>query len=143
MSIDTLPEQTSQAGTSDTYTPAVRNFLAQGIEQVDSAIAATERRIADLGVETTTAKQQLADLILSREQLLALVGKDESRESGEQQSRPTQVCVCGRIAVVHEVLGPVHEEDGTHLPALEACQMPPLGVLAVPGRLAGAEGPVA
>ncbi|WP_188197291.1 hypothetical protein [Nonomuraea sp. SYSU D8015] len=147
MSIDTLPEQT---GTTDTYTPAVRNFLTQGLQQVDGAIAGAERHIADLDArriaveleldkERAAAEKHLADLVRSRDQLLALVGKDESRESDEE-SRPTLVCHCARIAVVDPVLGPVHEVNGTHLPAMEACQMPPLGFLGVQGRAAGGEG---
>lgn len=155
MSIDTLPEQTS---TPDSFTAAVRVFLTSGVHQVDDAIGAAERHIADLdtrqadldarhaaatlelNIERVAADKHLAELVRSREQLLGIVGKDDSREQGEP-SLPTHVCGCGRIAVVDPVLGPVHQGDGTHLPAMGACQMPPLGFLPAPGRPAGGEAP--
>lgn len=130
MSIDTLPEQTS-----DAYTPDVCNYLAQGVRLVDQRIETEERHIIDLDEQKVTAQQRLEELKLSRAQLLALVGKGGSREPGEQDL-PTQVCRCGRIAVVLPVSGPVHE--GTQVAAMEACQMPPLG-FPEPGRAGGPE----
>lgn len=132
MSIDTLPEQTS-----DDYTPDVRNYLAHGVQLVDERIDAEQQRIIDLEQQKVTAQQRLEELKLSRTQLLALVGKEHSREPGEQEL-PTQVCGCGRIAVIYPVLGPVHEVNGTHLPAMETCQMPPLG-FPESGRAGGPE----
>ncbi|MEU7855179.1 hypothetical protein [Nonomuraea sp. NPDC049141] len=137
MSIDSLPEQTGS-----TLTPAVRVFLTGGVHQADEAVGAAERHLAELDKEKAAAEKHLEDMVRSRDQLLALVGTAESPEPGER-SLPTQVCHCARIAVVDPVHGPVHEVNGTHLPALEACQMPPLGVLFGPGRVAGGESPVA
>ncbi|TYB71172.1 hypothetical protein FXF51_01680 [Nonomuraea sp. PA05] len=150
MSIDALPEET---GTPALYTPAVRNFLTQGLQQVNDAITGAERHLADLdtrreAVHAEIAEQQaaaqrhLAGLHQSREQLLALVGKNESRDPGSEESRPTLVCSCARLAVLDPVHGAVHEVNGTRLPAMEACQMPPLGFLGLPGRVAGGEGPI-
>ncbi|MGR6921214.1 hypothetical protein ACU635_43820 [[Actinomadura] parvosata] len=150
MSIDTLPEET---GTPAAYTPAVRHFLAQGLQQVNNAIIGAERHLADLNArreavhreideQQAAAELHLATLCQSREQLLALVRKDESPEPSSGDARPTLVCSCARLAVVDPVHGPVHEVNGTRLPALEACQMPPLGFLGTPGRAAGGEGPI-
>ncbi|SEU46391.1 hypothetical protein [Nonomuraea wenchangensis] len=157
MSIDSLPEadQTGQASVS-AMTPAVRTYLANGVQQVNDTIAGAKRHLDELGTrrvqldaqkaaaeleldqETDAAREHLAALEASRAQLLALLGNAE----GSENELPTQVCFCGRIAVLDPVRGPVHVGDTTHLPAMEKCTMPPLGSLFTPGR-AGGEGPVA
>ncbi|TMR90531.1 hypothetical protein [Nonomuraea basaltis] len=153
MSIDTLPEQTGGTPDTPTYTSAVRVYLTNGVRHAVEAVEAAERHLADihtrraaveleLDKERAAAEKHLEDMVRSRDQLLALVGKDEAREPGEQEL-PTHVCHCARIAVVDPVLGPVHEVNGTRLPAMEACKMPSLGFLGVPGRVAGGEGSVA
>jgi hypothetical protein len=150
MSIDTLPEETS---TPAPYTPAVRSFLVQGLQQVNDAISGAERHLADLDTrrevvhkeideQQAAAELHLAGLRQSRDQLLALVGKDEARDPGGEESRPTLVCSCARLAVVDPVHGAVHEVNGTRLPALDGCRMPPLGFLGMPSRVAGGEGPI-
>ncbi|MEV0236781.1 hypothetical protein [Nonomuraea sp. NPDC050786] len=151
MSIDTLSEQ---PGTLDVTTPAVRSYLRQGVEQVDNSIAVAERHLTELDRRRADVDRQFAEaradtekhlavLVASRAQLVAFLGGEEEMKADTGEEPPTFVCACGRIAVVDKVRGPVHDANGTHVPAGELCTMPILGNLTglLAQSAAGEEGP--
>ncbi|MCF6467339.1 hypothetical protein FAF44_02780 [Nonomuraea sp. MG754425] len=154
MSIDTLADHTEQPRILDATTPAVRSYLQQGIEQVSGSITVAEQRLNELDRRRADVDRQfaearadtekhLAGLMASRTQLVAFLGGEEQMKAVTDEP-PTFVCPCGRIAVVDQARGPVHDANGTHVPAGEECRMPILGdVTGLLNRAAGEEGPAA
>lgn len=88
------------------------------------------------------ADQEIAVLKNRARQLDWFIRIGEQRRAPSNQIGPEQImCGCGRMAVWRMGFGYYHEVDGQHVPAGDACKVPPLPAAVQPARLV--ESPVA